>query len=237
MTATAINLERDLRAVASRSNDDLTVLARFFKTGPGQYAEGDIFIGVTVPANRKICKKYHEMDVVEIEKTLDSPVHEMRLAAVMIMAEQAKKGNEALKKALYDLYLRRSDRINNWDIVDASCRDVVGEYLINKPRDLLYKLAKSGNLWERRIAMVSTWAFIRAGQDADVYKIAEMLLGDKHDLIHKAVGWMLREAGKRVSRPHLLVFLDTHAKTMPRTALRYAIEHLDPAVRQVYMQK
>lgn len=237
MSLTAIELERDLRAVASRSNADLEVVARFFKTGKGQYAEGDIFIGVTVPATRKICKKYHEMDLPEIEKALDNPVHEVRLAAVIIMAERAKKAGAALKKALYDLYLRRSDRINNWDIVDSSCHAVVGEYLLDKPRDPLYRLAKSGNLWERRIAMVSTWAFIRAGQDEDVYKIAEMLLGDTHDLIHKAVGWMLREAGKKVSRPHLLAFLDTHAKTMPRTALRYAIEHLDPVTRQAYMQR
>lgn len=237
MSLTAVNLERDLRAVASRSNEDLAVLARFFKTGTGQYAEGDIFIGVTVSATRKICKKYHEMNVAEIEKALDNPVHEVRLAAVILMANQTKKGSEALKKALYDLYLRRSDRINNWDIVDASCRDVVGEYLMDKSREPLYKLAKSGNLWERRIAMVSTWAFIRAGQDDDVYKIAALLLSDTHDLIHKAVGWMLREAGKRVSRSHLRAFLDVHAKTMPRTALRYAIEHFDPATRQAYMQK
>jgi 3-methyladenine DNA glycosylase AlkD len=237
MSLTAINLERDLRAVASRSSDELAVLARFFKTGAGQYAEGDIFVGVTVPATRKICKKYHEMNLAEIEKALDNPVHEVRLAAVIIMTNQSKKADAVSKKALYDLYLHRTDRINNWDIVDASCRDVVGEYLLDKPRDPLYKLAKSGNLWERRIAMVSTLAFIRAGQDADVYKIATMLLGDTHDLIHKAVGWMLREAGKKVSRPHLLAFLDEHAKTMPRTALRYAIEHLDAAARQAYMQK
>jgi len=234
---TAANLEKDLRAVASRTTDDLAVLARFFKTGKGQYAEGDIFIGVTVPANRKICKKYHEMGLPEIEKALDNPVHEVRLAAVMIMAAQAKKAEATLKKALYDLYLRRTDRINNWDIVDSSCRDVVGEYLLDKPRDPLYKLAGSANLWERRIAMVSTLAFMRAGQDRDVYKIAQMLLHDRHDLIHKAVGWMLREAGKKVSRAHLLAFLTTHAGTMPRTALRYAIEHLDPATKQMYMAK
>ena len=237
MSLTAAELEKDLRAVASRSATELEVIARFFKTGKGQYAEGDIFMGVTVPAIRKICKKYHEMGLPEIEKALDNPVHEVRLAAVIIMANQTKKGSEALKKALYNLYLRRTDRINNWDIVDSSCRDVVGNYLLNKSRDPLYKLAGSTNLWERRIAMVSTAAFMRAGQDADVYKIATMLLHDQHDLIHKAVGWMLREAGKYVSRPHLLAFLDTHAKTMPRTALRYAIEHLDPATRQAYMQK
>ena len=237
MSLTAIELERDLRAVASRSNDEIDLLGRFFKTGKGEYAEGDIFIGVTVPANRKICKKYHGMNITEIEAALESPIHEVRLAAVMIMADKAKKTDGALKKTLYDLYLRRTDRINNWDIVDSSCRDVVGEYLLDKPRDPLYKLARSADLWERRIAMVSTSAFMRAGQDADVYKIAEMLLGDKHDLIHKAVGWMLREAGKRVSRPHLLAFLDKHAKTMPRTALRYAIEHLDPLTRQEYMKR
>lgn len=237
MDQTAIELERDLRAAASRTNEDLAILSRFFKTGKGQYAEGDIFVGVTVPTTRKICKKYHEMDVVEIEKCLDNPIHEVRLAAVIIMAEKSKKGSGALKKTLFDLYLRRTDRINNWDIVDVSCRDVVGAYLLDKPRDILYKLAKSDSLWERRIAMVSTLAFMRAGQDADVYKIATLLLMDKHDLIHKAVGWMLREAGKKVSRANLVAFLNQHAKTMPRTALRYAIEHFDPETRQKFMQK
>lgn len=233
---TAHQLEHDLRAVATRNAADITTLGRFFKTGKGQYAEGDIFIGVTVPANRLVCKKYKDMALGELEKALESPIHEVRLAAVMIMAAQALKKDAVRQKALFDLYLRRTDRINNWDIVDASCRDIVGEFLIDKPRDVLYELARSPDLWERRIAMVSTWAFIRAGEDKDVYKIAEILLGDRHDLIHKAIGWMLREAGKRVSRAHLVSFLQQHSATMPRTTLRYAIEHFSPEERQRFMR-
>lgn len=231
----AATLEHDLRAVASRTNKDLEFVARFFKTKKGQYAEGDIFIGATVPANRRICKKYYNLSLVEIEHALDNPVHEVRLAAVIIMAEQSKKADAAHKKALYEMYLRRTDRINNWDIVDASCRDVVGGYLLDKPRDPLYKLAHSKNLWERRIAMVSTWAFIRQGDVGDTFKIAGMLLGDTHDLIHKAVGWMLREAGKK-DGPRLREFLHAHAATMPRTALRYAIEKFSPDDRARYLQ-
>ena len=235
---TADSLEKDLRAVASRGKDDIAVLERFFKTGKGGYAEGDLFIGVTVPTNRTICKKYLAMPLPQIEQALDNPIHEMRLAAVMIMSYQSQASGtaEALKKALFDLYLRRTDRINNWDIVDASCRFVVGDYLLDKSRKVLYSLARSKDIWERRIAMVSTFAFIREGQLNDTFKLAEMLLGDKHDLIHKAVGWMLREAGKR-DHAKLEQFLDEHSKQMPRTTLRYAIEHFSPVVRQEYLKK
>jgi len=231
----AISLEKDLRAVASRSPEDLATLERFFKTKKGQYAAGDVFIGVTVPANRAVCKKYKDMSLAEIERALESPIHEVRLAAVIIMADQTKKGSELLKKALYDLYLRRSDRINNWDIVDSSCRAVVGDYLLDKSRAPLYKLARSSDLWEKRIAMVSTFAFISTGETSETYKIAEMLMRDSHDLIQKAVGWMLRETGKRAGPDRLRVFLNKHAATMPRTALRYAIEHFGPDERAKYL--
>lgn len=234
---TANNLEKDLRAIGKgRPPEDITIIGHFFKTYKGGYGEGDQFLGVKVPPTRLVCKKYAEMPLAEIEKALDSPWHEVRLAAVIIMANQTKKGGEALKKALYDLYLRRTDRINNWDIVDTSCPFVVGNYLLDKPRNILYTLARSKQLWERRIAIVSTWAFIRAGQLEDTFKIAELLLADTHDLIHKAVGWMLREAGKR-DRPALVAFLNTHHKQMPRTALRYAIEHFDEPTRKKYLQK
>ena len=234
---TSTILEADLKAAASRSPQDLAVLERFFKTKKGQYAAGDMFIGVTVPINRQICKKYQDLSLAEIEKALESPVHEVRLAAVIIMASQAKKGSEAHKKALFDLYLRRTDRINNWDIVDSSCRNVVGDYLLHKPRNILYKLARSDNLWEKRIAIVSTFAFISNGEYEDTYKIAEILLNDKHDLIHKAVGWMLRETEKKLGADVLRTFLNKHASLMPRTALRYAIEHFAPEERAKYLAK
>lgn len=215
---------------------DAQFLQRFFKTGEGQYGAGDIFIGLRVPTTRKVVKQFRDLPLKEIEILLESPIHEHRLAALIIMTEQAKRADQLRKKALYDLYLRRTDRINNWDLVDTSCRDVVGGYLIDKPRDTLYALARSKDLWERRIAMVSTWQFIRVGQLEDTFAIAELLLSDTHDLIHKAVGWMLREAGKK-DQAALKDFLDVHAATMPRTALRYALERLHPADKAYYMKQ
>lgn len=233
---TAANFISDLKKSASRSNEDVAFMARFFKTGKGQYGEGDRFVGATVPEVRRVCKTYKDLSLAEIEKLLESPIHEARLGAVIVMAEQAKraKKDEAQKKALYDLYLRRTDRINNWDIVDSSAPQVVGAYLQDKPRDTLYKLAGSESLWERRISIISTLHFVRSGELAETFKIAKLLLGDKQDLIHKAVGWALREAGKK-DRHSLLEFLDQHALAMPRTALRYAIEHLSPEQKQHYM--
>jgi len=194
-------------------------------------------MGVRVPEIRQVCKMFADLSLAEIERLLESPLHEAREGALIIMANQAIKSKKdfAHQKALYDLYIRRTDRINNWDLVDCSCRDVVGGYLINKPRDILYKLAKSQDMWERRIAIVSTWEFIRRGDLADTVKIAQMLLGDREDLIHKATGWMLREAGKR-DRAVLLTFLGTHAAHMPRTALRYAVEHLPLDQKKTYME-
>lgn len=222
---------------AKRPKEDIEFLGRFFKTGKGQYGEGDVIMGVKVPEIRAVCKQFVDLSLAEIEELLESPLHEVRQGAAIVMASQAIKAkkNPEHKKALFDLYLRRTDRINNWDIVDGSCCDVVGGYLLDKPRDILYKLAKSDDMWERRIAIVSTWEFIRHGDLADTFKIAEMLLSDKQDLIHKATGWMLREAGKK-DRVQLLKFLDKHAAIMPRTALRYAIEHLDASQKIHYMK-
>lgn len=210
----------------------------FFKTYDGGYGEGDLFLGLKVPIIRAIAAPYTELSPQEIDVLLDNPLHEVRFAGVVIMAKQAvsKKTSVERKKALYEQYLRRSDAVNNWDLVDVSCRDVVGEYLVDKPRDELYRLAASPIIWQRRAAIVCTFAFLNRGQSADTYKLAELLLQDTHDLMHKAVGWMLREAGKRVSRDELLAFLDKHAAEMPRTALRYAIEHLPPEQRQYYMR-
>lgn len=230
---TAIDAEDDLNALENPS--DAAFSQRFFKTGKGQYGEGDIFIGLRVPQTRLIAKKYKDLAIDEIEKLLESPIHEHRLCAVIIMAEQAKRANDVLKKSLYELYLRRTDRINNWDIVDVSCRDIVGGFLQEKSRNPLYKLAQSTNMWERRIAIVSTWHFIRVGDLDDTFKIVEMLIEDKEDLTHKATGWMLREAGKK-DEARLKDFLDKHAHHMPRTMLRYSLERLHPADKAHYMQ-
>lgn len=209
---------------------------RFFKTGKGEYGEGDIFIGLRVPVVRRIAKSFRLLNLSEIEKMLESPIHEHRLCALIIMTEQAKGADEAHKKALYSLYLKRTDRINNWDLVDVSCRQIIGGYLLEKPRDILYELARSDDIWERRISIVSTWEFIRRSDLDDVFKIAELLLHDKHDLIHKAAGWMLREAGKK-NEDRLKTFLDTFAGIMPRTMLRYAIERLNSLDKQYFMGK
>jgi 3-methyladenine DNA glycosylase AlkD len=214
-------------------------LQNFFKTGDGQYGagDGDVFIGVSVPQIRLVAKQFKGTSLAEVEELLESPVHEVRLCAVIIMTLQAKKASDAEAKDLYDLYLRRTDRINNWDIVDTSCRLIVGQYAVDHPErtDDIRRLAKSDDIWERRIAMVSTWQFIRLKQLDLTFEIAGQLLGDTHDLIHKAVGWMLREAGKR-DADRLRGFLVEHAGRMPRTALRYAIERFDPEERQYFLK-
>jgi 3-methyladenine DNA glycosylase AlkD len=184
-----------------------------------------------------LAKKYMDLPLSEIEKLLESEVHEARVGAVSIMDFQArnKKTTAPRRKELFDLYLRRHDRINNWDLVDRSAPYVVGGYLADKPRKVLYRLARSKDVWERRTAIVSTFYFIRQGEVDDAFKIAELLVKDDHDLIHKAAGGWLREAGKK-DRSRLLAFLDQHAATMPRTMLRYAIEHLDKKRRDYYLK-
>jgi 3-methyladenine DNA glycosylase AlkD len=216
---------------------DAAFLQRFFKTGEGQYGAGDVFIGVRVPQTRQVAKKFKDITLEEIEDLLESPIHEVRLCAVIIMTLEAKRADDSKSKALYELYLRRSDRVNNWDLVDLSCREVVGGYLLKHPEEqsVLKKLAKSDLIWDRRIAMISTWQFMRAGQLDQAFEIAEMLLGDKQDLMHKAVGWMLRDAGDRDGE-RLRAFLTKHIGEIPRTALRYAIEHFDPEERQYFLK-
>jgi 3-methyladenine DNA glycosylase AlkD len=219
-----------------RSVQELKKIQRYFKTGAGEHSDSDKFIGVRMGQVFALAKEFMEMLPDEIEKLLESPIHEARVGAVSIMDWQARSKNtrEARRKELFELYIRRHDRINNWDLVDRSAPYVVGGYLFDKPRDVLYKLARSKNVWERRTAVVSTYYFIRKGDVTDTFKIAEMLLNDQHDLIHKATGGWLREAGKKDSR-RLLSFLDKYAATMPRTALRYAIEHLDKKKRGYYL--
>ncbi len=210
------------------------ILARFFKTGKGQYGEGDIFIGVMVPDIRAVAKKYKDVDFVIIKKLLKSKIHEERLLALLILVEKLNKADEILKKKIFDFYLSQTKYVNNWDLVDLSCRFIVGDFLFTKNRQVLYKLAKSKNLWQRRIAIVSTYAFIRRNDLLDTFKIAKILLSDKEDLIHKAVGWMLREAGKK-DENKLLCLLDKEAPNMPRTTLRYSIEKLTPTMRKRYL--
>jgi len=209
---------------------------RYFKSIEGQYGTGDEFMGVRMGDIFALAKKFIEMQPVEIEKLLVSPIHEVRTGAVSIMDFQArhKKTPESRRKELFDLYIRRHDRINNWSLVDRSAPYVVGGYLADKPRDILYKLARSKNMWERRTAIVSTYFFIRKGEVGDTFKVAEILINDQEDYIRKAVGGWIREAGKK-DRVRLLSFLDKHAATMPRTALRYAIEKLDKKQREHYL--
>jgi 3-methyladenine DNA glycosylase AlkD len=217
--------------------DDAAFLGRFFKTGEGQYGAGDTFIGIRVPDTRKVCRTFMKLPLGEVEKLLRSPVHEHRLAAVILLGDQFKKADEGGKKAIYDAYLLAVNQgyVNNWDIVDTSAEFIIGEYLWDRPRGLLFELAASPDLWRRRVAVLSSFAFIKKGDTSTTLKLAGLLLHDGHDLIQKAVGWMLREIGKRCDEMLLVKFLDDHAAEMPRTMLRYSIERLSPAQKKKYM--
>ncbi len=221
---------------AHQSNDELEKIQRYFKSGEGEYGEGDVFMGVRMGTLFKISEEFIDMVPGEIEKLLESAVHEIRAGAVSIMNKQgrSKKTSEERRKELCDLYLDRHDRINNWDLVDLGAAHVIGRYLFDKPRKVLYQLAKSKNIWERRTAIVSTSYFLTKKQVDDTFNIAELLIEDEHDLIQKAAGGWIRQAGK-TDRRRLLEFLDKHAETMPRTFLRYAIEHLDQKQKNFYM--
>ena len=217
--------------------DDAGFLQGFFKTGEGQYGAGDIFIGVRVPQTRLVCKEFRDLPLAEIQKLLESPVHEHRLGAVILLGNQYAKADPFVRQEIYDIYLRavHEGHVNNWDIVDSSAAQIVGMHLRERPRDVLLRLARSENLWERRVSAVATFRFLADGDPTTTITIAKMLLSDQHDLIQKAVGWMLREMGKRVDRKVLLEFLDQHAHEMPRTMLRYSIEHLPPEQRAHYL--
>ena len=225
------------RLKAHSSPEEAKKILRYFKSGKGEYGEGDKFIGVRMGQVFALAKEFIEMAPGEIEKLLESPIHEVRAGACSIMGQQAKrkKTPESRRKELYDLYLRRHDRINNWDLVDLGCLYMTGSYLFDKPHTILYKLARSKNIWERRTAILSTCYFIRQGDIADTIKIAEMLVKDKEDLIHKATGWMLRFAGDKDPKK-LRDFLDKYAATMPRTLLRYSIEKFDIKQREHYLR-
>jgi 3-methyladenine DNA glycosylase AlkD len=218
------------RLMALQSDAELRKIQRYFKSGEGEYGEGDHFIGVRMGAIFALAKEFVDLAPKDIEALLDSDIHELRVGALSVMAKQyrLKSTTDERRQELYDLYLRRHDRINNWDLVDLAAWHVIGPHLVTRPRKVLYTLAKSESLWERRTAILATFAFIKRGEVDDALAISELLLGDNEDLIHKAVGGMLRAAGGK-DRKALTGFLVKHAASMPRTMLSYAIEHFTPA--------
>ncbi len=211
------------------------ILQRFFKTGPGQYGEGDAFAGITVPVIRKLVRKYRDIPLGDTVKLLQSPVHEERLLALFILVEKCRRGDDATRKRIYNLYRKNTRFINNWDLVDLSAEHIVGAYLDGTDRAPLYLLARSKSLWERRMAILATFHDIKRGIPDHTLALADVLLEDRHDLIHKAVGWMLREVGKRCSPDTLREFLRTRYRSMPRTMLRYAIERFPADERAAYL--
>lgn len=233
----AIIVEKEMKKLANI--DKAKILSRFFKTGYGQYGEGDIFLGITVPVSRKVAIKYSDITFDDVDILIKNKNHEIRLVAILILVHKYKKSKERFdKKKIVDFYLSHTSYINNWDLVDLSAHYILGDYLIKeKDKNILLKLASSNNLWEQRISMISTFAFIYNGDSMWVFKLAKIFLKHKHDLMHKASGWMLREVGKRVNEKELCVFLDVYSNVMPRTMLRYAIERLPEKKRLYYLKK
>ncbi len=227
------DLKKELHALADPRQ--AAVLMGFFKTGPGQYGEGDRFLGIKVPVQRAIAKKYRDLSLASVEKLLRSPIHEERLVSLLILIEKYDRADEAERTDIIDLYLSSTERINNWDLVDLSAPQLLGRHLFGGDMRLLRKLARSDDLWEKRISIIATFYFIKKGEHAITLELAELLLGDGQDLIHKAVGWMLREVGKRDMAAERS-FLDRHARSMPRTMLRYAVERFPEKLRRSYMQ-
>ena len=223
------------KLLALANSDKAAFHAKYFKTGPGEYAEGDRFLGVTVPQTRRIVREFRALPLPEVKTLLRSTWHEERLLALLILVAQFETANDKTQDKIYRLYLASTRHINNWDLVDCSAPKIVGAYLFDKPREPLYELARSANLWERRIAIIATAQFIRENDFRDTLKIARLLLHDREDLIHKAVGWMLREAGQR-DNDTLEAFLQNHYRSMPRTMLRYAIERFPERKRQAYLR-
>ena len=228
-------LEQIKRDLSQLSNPEKAKkLSGFFKTGKGQYGEGDIFLGIPVPEQRKVAKRYIDLPLNDLQELLSSKIHEHRLTALLILVSKYGKADNSGKDEIFSFYLRNTENINNWDLVDLSAPKIVGDYLFNKDTSILFKLAKSNNLWERRIAILSTFKFIRNNDFEDALSISELLLHDEHDLIHKAVGWMLREIGKRDQEIEER-FLSKYYMQMPRTMLRYAIEKFDENKRKFYL--
>ena len=241
-------LRKELRKVADPKK--VEVYKRFFKTGKGEYGYGDVFLGITVPNTRKIAVQFRNLPFPDVKKLLQSKIHEERLLALLLLVHNFDKGDEETKEKIYNFYLANTNYINNWDLVDSSAHQIVGAYLFNRhsglsridsgvahvpQNDVLFKLAKSKTLWERRIAIIATQHFIRQGRFAETLQIAEMLLTDPHDLIHKAVGWMMREVGKKDQKVEE-AFLKKHYRKMPRTMLRYAIERFPKPLMTAYLK-
>ena len=229
---TLAGIRREIRALGSPARAKSSL--RFFRTGRGEYGEGDKFLGLTVPEMRAIARRYRTLDHDAVVELLQSPWHEERLVALVLLVDAYKRGNKSERDRIYRAYLANTNRVNNWDLVDSSAGAIVGGHLDATQISLLERLARSKDLWERRIAIVATFHFIKQNEFAPTLRIAEMLLLDPHDLIHKAVGWMLREVGKK-DRKALDMFLSKHYRTMPRTALRYAIERHPEAIRKRYL--
>ncbi len=222
--------EKELKASADQAK--ARVMQGFFKTGKGEYSEGDVFLGLTVPAQREIARRYGSTPLRELERLLQSKIHEFRFTALQILVFQYEHGADGIA----DFYIKHKARVNNWDLVDTSAPYILGDWLKDKDRSILYELIESKSIWDRRIAIVTTYAFIKAGDFKDILKLSALSLKDEHDLIHKACGWMLREVGKKSERA-LTGFLDKNAKKMPRTMLRYSLERLSEAKRKHYMLK
>ena len=233
--STVAALRKALRAQANPTR--VAGVTRYFKCGPGEYGEGDVFIGVTVPAQRTIARHFRDLPIKETDKLLTSRIHEERATALLILVDQFSRGDERTRGQIFRLYMRRLRFINNWDLVDTSAGPIVGGWLEDKPRGLLDRLARSKHLWSRRVAMIATFHYIYRGDHRDAIRVAKILVNDSHDLIHKAVGWMLREVDKRASPAALTAFLNRHAATMPRTMLRYAIERWPATKRKVWMAR
>ena len=232
MAAPLLPIQRALRALADPER--AKVNAGYFKTGPGEYGEGDVFLGVSVPDTRRVAREHRALPFSDVARLLASEVHEDRLLGLLVLVEQAERDRGARVDEVARFYLEHLDRVDNWDLVDSSAPQILGPYLAARPRTLLDDLAGSERVWRRRVAMLATQHFIRQGEVDDALRIATRLVRDPHDLIHKAVGWMLREVGK--ARPEALrAFLERHAASMPRTMLRYAIERLLPEERRAWM--
>lgn len=227
-------IEKDLRKVADR--EKIPIYQNFFKTGKGEYGEGDIFLGVTVPNTREVAVKHKDISLSVVLKSLNSRYHEERLCSLLILVQKYEKGDEKTKKEVVNFYLKNTKKVNGWDLVDLSSYKILGDWLLDKDRKILYKLAKSKNLWEKRIAMITTLAFIKQGEVKDTIKISDILMKDSHDLIHKAVGWMLREAHKKEPKK-LEAYIRKNKLKMPRTMLRYAIERYPKKLRKEMMAK
>ena len=233
MESTYADVKNALLALAQLER--VQIIARFFKTGPGQYGEGDQFMGLSMPQQHTVAKQYLNLSLTETEQLVRDPFHECRMVGLLIWMGQSRKAGSAQQEVIRERYVANRQYINNWDLVDVSCPHILGRYAVKGDRSILYDLAHEQNLWSQRIAIVSTYTLIKLDQFADTFAIAELLLPHKHDLIHKAIGWMLREVGKR-NADALEEFLHDHIRQLPRTTLRYAIERFDPARRRYYLE-